>query len=127
MTPALPPARQPRILIVDFSQPFRDAARELLEARGFAVVGEAASAAGALLAAARLRPDGILIDVRLPDSSGFDVSAKLARAVPRAAILLTCASDLPECDALAQASGARAFVLKRDLSGFDLAEFWSLS
>ena len=63
-------SRQLRILIVDDSQVFRDAARAVLEQRGYLVTGEAGTGAAAIHASDRLLPDGILLDVGLPDTSG---------------------------------------------------------
>ena len=48
-------------------------ARAILEADGFAIVGEAEDGASALAADRRLRPDVVLLDVQLPDMTGFDV------------------------------------------------------
>ncbi|MBO3752718.1 response regulator [Streptosporangiaceae bacterium NEAU-GS5] len=66
------------VLIVDDHHGFRSSARALLEAGGFAVVGEAATGAAALDAVARLRPEVILLDVQLPDIDGFAVAERLS-------------------------------------------------
>ena len=66
------------MLIVDDHDGFRASARALLEAEGFAVVGDAADGAGAVAAAERLRPDVVLLDVQLPDVDGFAVAERLA-------------------------------------------------
>ena len=68
------------MLIVDDNAPFRSAARALLQRDGFDVVGESEDAAGALAAAARLRPAIVLLDIGLPDGDGFDVAERLARS-----------------------------------------------
>jgi CheY-like chemotaxis protein len=68
-----------RVLIVDDHPTFRKFARRLLEDAGFDVVGEAEDGAQALLAAERFRPAAVLLDVLLPDRSGFEVAAVLAR------------------------------------------------
>ena len=68
----------PRVLIVDDHPSFRELAGRLLTGAGFAVVGEAADAAGALREASRLRPDIVLLDVVLPDRSGLAVARELA-------------------------------------------------
>jgi DNA-binding NarL/FixJ family response regulator len=70
------------VLIVDDHPSFRRSARALLEADGFTVVAEAEDAAGALDAAARLRPDVVLLDVQLPDLDGFAVAQQLTRWLP---------------------------------------------
>jgi DNA-binding NarL/FixJ family response regulator len=57
-------------LIVDDHETFRVAARELLAAAGFVVVGEAGDGPGALAEVARLVPDVVLLDVQLPGLDG---------------------------------------------------------
>jgi DNA-binding NarL/FixJ family response regulator len=118
---ALLPAR---VLIVDDAPVFREAARELLELRGYTVVGEADSAASAMDAVERLAPDAVLVDVRLPDGDGFELSAALTQAHPELAVLLASADRVPPIPARVQASGARGFVLKSRLAVTDLTQFW---
>jgi DNA-binding NarL/FixJ family response regulator len=64
------------VLIADDHPGFRDTARRMLERDGFAVVGEAADGASGLTLARELDPDVILLDVALPDGSGFDVAER---------------------------------------------------
>ena len=66
------------VLIVDDHPEFVAAAGALLRSEGLRVVGRAATGAEALAEAARLRPDLVLLDVRLPDSDGFAVARRLA-------------------------------------------------
>ncbi|HEX8102737.1 MAG TPA: response regulator transcription factor [Solirubrobacteraceae bacterium] len=106
-------------LIVDDHPSFRAAARMMLEAEGFEVVGEAVDGATAISAARRLMPDAVLLDVNLPDTDGFAVAAQLP-AGP--AIVLTSSRDAREFGPLIERSGARAFVAKADLSGAKLRE-----
>ena len=61
-------------LIVDDHPSFRRFARKLLEAAGFRVVGDAGDGASALAAVRELRPDVVLLDVLLPDMTGFAVA-----------------------------------------------------
>jgi CheY-like chemotaxis protein len=123
-TVGLAPARPARVLIVDDAAPFRQAVRELLERRGYVVVGEAASAASALAEAARVRPEAVLLDVHLPDGSGLDVCAALCSAGPAPAVLLVSMYDLPGPGRRLEASGACGFVLKSELASTDLGAFW---
>ena len=67
-----------RVLVVDDHPSFRRLVSRLLVDAGFAVVGEAADAAGALREAARLRPDIVLLDIVLPDGSGLALARELA-------------------------------------------------
>jgi DNA-binding NarL/FixJ family response regulator len=78
------------LLIVDDNAAFRAIAGTVL-ASGFRVVGEAADARSAVVMARRLEPDVVLLDVELPDGTGFDVAAELSRDPGRPAIVLTSA------------------------------------
>lgn len=66
------------VIVVDDHDAFRRQAARLLEAAGWAVVGEAHDGAGAVRLAQELRPDAVLLDVGLPDASGFEVAECLA-------------------------------------------------
>ncbi|MET0557706.1 MAG: response regulator transcription factor [Solirubrobacterales bacterium] len=110
------------VLIVDDHPSFRAGARRMLEASGYAVVGEAADGEGALDAARRLEPDLVLLDVQLPGIDGFEVAARLEGAGSAAVIVLTSSRDRADFgDALAE-SPARGFIAKGELSGATLAE-----
>jgi DNA-binding NarL/FixJ family response regulator len=108
-------------LIVDDHAGFRATARKLLAARGFDVVGEAADGEQALEAAARLRPDVILLDVQLPGISGFEVAAQLTSNGSNPDVVLTSSRDAAEFGGLVERSGARGFIPKAQLSGWRLA------
>ena len=58
---------RPTVLVVDDHDGFRACARELLEAEGFEGVAEAPDAKSAVAEGAKLHPDGVLLDVQLPD------------------------------------------------------------
>jgi DNA-binding NarL/FixJ family response regulator len=77
------------VLIVDDHPTFRKFARRLLEQAGFCVVGEASDGASAIAAVHRLRPQAVLLDVLLPDRSGFEVAATLAREDDPPSVVLT--------------------------------------
>ena len=107
----------PTILIVDDHAAFRAGARALLEADGYDVVGEAGDGQAGIDAAAALRPDVVLLDVRLPDMDGFTVAGRLAESASASAVIVTSSSDDPLYPARAQSSGARGFVAKHDVCG----------
>jgi two-component system chemotaxis response regulator CheY len=117
------PRRAVRVLIADDSAPFREAARALLERRGFLVVGEASTAAAACEQAERLRATAVLLDVDLPDASGYEAASTLTRRNPRLAVLLTSVEDDTSCYRRAEKWGARGFVLKSQLAACDLDRF----
>ena len=108
------------LLIVDDNRDFCRLARRLLEDGGYEVVGAAGDADAALAAADRLEPEVVLLDVNLPDASGFDVAGHLLRQRPDTVVLLTSTHDRYDYEQLAIASGARGFVPKDDLSGAEL-------
>ena len=103
------------VLIVDDHKGFRSAARTLLEAEGYAVVGEADDGASAIAAAAELLPMVVLLDVQLPDMDGFEVCSRL-RGAGHENVVLTSSRDWSECR-LAEQNGARGFIPKGELSG----------
>jgi DNA-binding NarL/FixJ family response regulator len=113
-----------RVLIVDDSPCFAAAARTLLERRGYEVAGVADSVADAIEQVERLEPGAVLLDVILPDGTGFGVAARLTESDPALAVLLTSAEDYSSSHFLAEECGARGFVLKSQLAACDLERFW---
>lgn len=108
---------RPTVLIVDDQRVFRRTARALLESDGFEVVGEACDGQAALCAQRTLRPDVVLLDVRLPDTDGFSVAERMTATGDGPAIIVTSSSDDPLYPARALRSGARGFVAKHDVCG----------
>ncbi|HEX4343967.1 MAG TPA: response regulator transcription factor [Solirubrobacteraceae bacterium] len=105
------------ILIVDDHTVFRSCVRAVLEADGYDVVGEAHDGRAGLSAALTLKPDVVLLDVRLPDMDGFAVALSLAEGGGGPAVIVTSSSDDPLYPARAARSGARGFVAKHDVCG----------
>jgi DNA-binding NarL/FixJ family response regulator len=101
------------VLIVDDHEEFRAAARRLLEADGFHVVGEAADGAQAVTAARELHPDLVLLDVVLPDGNGFDVAELLN---PVGVVMVSSRPESAYRLRLARSS-ARGFIDKAELTG----------
>ena len=112
-----------RVLIVDDHAHFRRRARRMLELDGLEVVGEAEDGASAVAAARELAPDLVLLDIQLPDESGFDVAPRVVDcADPAPVVVLTSTRDLADFAPLVERSGAAGFVHKSELSGAALAE-----
>ena len=105
------------ILIVDDHPSFRAVAQMQLETDGFEVVGAAEDGESGVTAALELEPDIVLLDIELPDISGFEVAGRLREAGSRAAIVLTSSRDAGEFGSLVAQSGARGFIDKADLTG----------
>ncbi|HET7417981.1 MAG TPA: response regulator transcription factor [Solirubrobacterales bacterium] len=110
------------VLIVDDHPGFRASARRMLEAGGYAVVGEAGDGEEAIAAAEALAPDLVLLDVQLPDRDGFEVAARLQELEPSPEVVLTSSRDRADFgDAIAE-SPARGFIAKAELCAPALAE-----
>ena len=104
------------VLIVDDHRGFREAARALLESDGYEVVGEAADGASGLRESRRLGPDVVLLDVGLPDRSGFDLAAAITGGPDPPAVVLVSSRDASDYASLVARSGARGFISKGELA-----------
>jgi DNA-binding NarL/FixJ family response regulator len=112
---------RPTVLIVDDHADFRAAARDLLEAGGFSVLGEAADGNEACLQVASLQPTIVLLDIQLPGTDGFAVAEALAAMLsPPVVVLISSREAAAYGDRVARSS-ARGFIAKRLLSGGELA------
>ena len=109
-----------QVLIVDDHPAFRASARTLLELDGFDVIGEAADGASALDLARELEPEIVLLDVALPDTTGFDVAEQLAGA--HAKVILTSSRAQNDLGPRVRQCGALGFVAKDELSGAAITE-----
>jgi DNA-binding NarL/FixJ family response regulator len=113
------------VLIVDDNARFRLRARRLLEADGYEVVAEAADGAAALEAARRFRPDVVLLDIQLPDTSGLLVAERLTGESNPPKVVLTSTHDAADFGDRAARCGACGFVPKAELSGKTLSALLS--
>jgi DNA-binding NarL/FixJ family response regulator len=109
------------VLIVDDHPGFRGSAGALLEAEGFAVVGEAVDGGTAIAEAARLRPEVVLLDVHLPDLDGFAVAEQLTQGPDPPTVVLISSRDEASLSPRLASAAARGFISKRELSGAALA------
>ena len=116
--------RRQRVVVVDDVKLIRAVLCLLLTRRGYDVVGVAWSMASAMDAVERLVPDGILLDVHLPDGDGFDLTARLTAADPGLSVVLTSAAVEDSFHRRARAAGAQGFVPKSELARTDLSVYW---
>ena len=113
------------VLIVDDHPSFRSAARALLQAAGYEVVGEAEDGMSAIEAAERLHPDVVLLDVRLPDVDGFEVGRRLRAAERPPVVVLTSSHAVSSFRRRLDANPSFGFIPKSELSGEALASLVS--
>jgi DNA-binding NarL/FixJ family response regulator len=118
---ALAAERTIRVLIVDDHEVVRAGVRTLLQAeRDIQIVAEAATGSHALILAARVQPEVVLLDARLPDMAGPEVCRDLCAALPGVAVaILTTFSDEDLVGKCLRA-GARGYLLK-EIPQFNLA------
>ena len=105
-----------RVVVVDDHAGFRAAARRVLEADGWHVVGEAVDGASALAVAARLDPDIVLLDIGLPDHDGFAIADRLAGLVSARVVLISSRDRAVYGNRIAS-SAAVGFIGKGELDG----------
>ena len=109
-----------RVFLLDDHEMVRRGVRELLEGEGdIEVVGEAATAAEALVRVPAVRPQVAVLDVRLPDGDGVTVCRELRSQFPELACLMLTSFSDDEALFGAVMAGAAGYVLK-NIRGGDL-------
>ena len=108
---------QLRCVIVDDDEAFIKVARAVLERDGVTVAGAASNCAEAVQRARALRPDVVLIDIRLGRESGFDVARRLADNEQTASLIMISTHAGADYADLIAESPAAGFVPKAQLSG----------
>ena len=102
-----------RLMMVDDHEVLRLGLRTLFsEAGGFQVVGEAGTSSQAISEAERLKPDVILMDVRLPDGSGVEACRAIRAARPETRILFLTSFADDDAVLATILAGAQGFLLK---------------
>lgn len=121
--PVDPPLKQRlRILVADDHLVYRIGIRSLLEAEmGFQVVGEASNSLDAVELYRRLRPDVLLLDMRMPHHGGVEAAQAIRREFPEARILVVTSYQTEEEVLQVLQAGALGYILK-DLDGGMLLE-----
>jgi CheY-like chemotaxis protein len=111
-----------RVLVVDDQEPFRHAMAAVVEETdGFVAVGAVASGEESVVAASRLHPDLVLMDVNLPGIDGIE-AAQLIRGEQGPVVVLLSTYDEDEFDL--QGSGAASYVPKAAFSPERLVQEW---
>lgn len=118
------PSPSVRVLLAEDQVLIRDSFKLLIDATpGLTTVGEAGTGAEAVLLARRLRPDVVLMDVRMPDMDGIEATRRIC-ADPACAgtrVLILTTFDLDEYVYASLRAGASGFLLKSTTAGELLA------
>ncbi|MGP8161378.1 MAG: response regulator [Candidatus Dormibacteria bacterium] len=101
-----------RVVVVDDHPVVRRGTLRILEAAGLEVVGDADSALGARELVNALAPDVVVADVRLPGTSGIELTVELKEDRPDVKVLILSAYGDPSYVRAALAAGASGYLLK---------------
>jgi DNA-binding NarL/FixJ family response regulator len=102
---------RPQILIADDHALFAEAPRLLLE-KSYSVVDIVGDGRALLSAAARLKPDVIVVDIGMPLLNGLDAAQQIREQLPKVKIVFLTMQDNPNLAAAAMELGSVGFVLK---------------
>ncbi|MFB8418440.1 response regulator [Streptomyces albidoflavus] len=102
----------PRVLVADDQELVRTGFRLILTSRGLDVVGEAADGAEAVELARRLRPDVVLMDIRMPVLDGLEATRRILALGLTCRVIMLTTFDLDAYVYDALAAGASGFLLK---------------
>ena len=118
------PSEPVQVLVVDDQERFRAVLRELVDGLdGMAVAGEACSGEGALEAADQLKPQLVVMDVRMPGIGGIEATRRLVAAHPDTVVMLVSVDGAADAEQI-RTSGAAGFLPKQRLSRRTLAGAW---
>ena len=105
--------RRPRVVLADDHPGIREEIRLLL-AREFEVAGSVGEGHALLAEVARLRPDAVISDIRMPLLDGLEASRRILRQGLCSAIIILTVCNEPQLVDNALKSGIRGYVLKQD-------------
>lgn len=101
-----------KVLIVDDHAVVRHGLKSAIESHGHEVVAEAGSINEAQAFMAHTNPDALVVDINLPDGSGFDLVAWSRKISPLTAIVVLTLNDGADYVRAAKRAGANAFIVK---------------
>lgn len=105
-----------RVLLADDHALFRDGVASLLGAWDMEVVGQACDGGDAIEQSLRLRPDLVLMDVRMPNVGGLEATRRIKASLPGVKIVMLTVSDDEQDLFEAIKAGAEGYLLK-NMSG----------
>jgi len=113
--PKCDPPQAKRIVIVDDHPLFRKGLEQLIHsADGFAVCGEAASAAQAMDVLRQVKPDLVIVDISLPGANGVELIKNIRAELPKLPVLVLSMHDESLYALRALRAGAQGYVMKQE-------------
>jgi two-component system response regulator NreC len=104
-----------RVLLCDDHTLFREGIKAILKDEySIEIVGEAADGRQAVAKALELHPDVVLMDIAMPDLSGFDATHRILQTNPKAKVIVLTMYEEEEVINRCLAAGAAGYVLKDD-------------
>ena len=114
MAASRPPRQPPEVVLVEDSTEVREALRQLLEAQGIVIVGEAADGATGIELANDLEPDLVLMDVKMLGMSGIEATRIITGTLPDTQVIVLTTFDDESLRRQAAEAGAADYLLKED-------------
>src|SRR4051794_29552783 len=107
--------KRKRIVLVDDHTVVRQGVERLLNLGDeFVVCEEAADASQGMEMVREMQPDGVVVDVQLPDADGIELTKNLLHEFPHLIVIALSAHEEPETAVRALDAGAMAYVLKSE-------------
>jgi DNA-binding NarL/FixJ family response regulator len=103
-----------RVLIADDSSVTRKTLKELLQAHGWEVCGEAEDGVDAVRMAVELNPDVVIMDLAMPSMDGLTAAREISQALPTVPIIMYTLHALPQLELEAKKNGIRCVVPKSE-------------
>jgi DNA-binding NarL/FixJ family response regulator len=105
-----------KVLIVDDNAKFIKSVKKLLSnEQDIEVIGEAREGKEAILKAKELKPDIVLMDVRMPEMNGLESTASIKQMMPEVKIIILTIYDIDEYREAAITSGASGYIIKKSM------------
>ena len=101
-----------RVVLVDDDETVRGALKDKLAGPDIEIVGEAANGFEAVDVVLSLKPDVVLMDVRMPGMGGIEASREIKLALPFVQIVFVTAYEEPHPTHSVEETGAYAYLLK---------------
>jgi DNA-binding NarL/FixJ family response regulator len=108
----------PRVVIVEDSDRERSLLREVLEQEGLEIVGDAGDGDGAVEVADEMKPDVVLMDLRMPGMGGFEATRRIKERQPAIQVIILTAYEDSFLTRSAEQVGAYAYLVKESSPAF---------